>query len=118
MTFRMALVSSAFKPNCGQTTSNIQGIRPALARVAVLYNPEERNKTFEYKEVLELADSMNLTLHAFEANSNRIFKGTNPRDLPIEQPTTFAPLINLKSAKALGRDMPVHLQQIADEVIE
>ena len=49
---------------------------------------------------------------------DKILRGAKPGDIPVQQPTKFDLVVNLTTAKALGLDAPLHIQQLADEVIE
>jgi len=68
--------------------------------------------------LMSYAPDLEETFGRVAALVDRILKGAKPAELPFEQPTHFKLVINLKTAKALGLEVPTTLLATADEVIE
>ena len=82
---------------------------PAIS--VVLFNPKEGG-------LISYGPNNKDIFRRAATHVDRILRGAKPGDLPVEVPTKFDLVINLKTAKALGLDVPLHLQRLADEVIE
>ena len=68
--------------------------------------------------LLSYGNDLNENFRRAAIYADRILKGEKPSELPVQAPIKFELVINLKTAKALDLDVPLHLQQRADEVIE
>jgi putative ABC transport system substrate-binding protein len=89
------LALSARLPTCHQTREMVE------TGALMAYGPSRRD---QFRRAAELVD--------------KILRGANPADIPVEQPTKFDLVINLTTAKALGLNVPPTLLALADEAIE
>jgi putative tryptophan/tyrosine transport system substrate-binding protein len=90
----------------------------ALAQQARLPTVFQRRENVEAGGLLSYGPNLRDAFRQVAGHVDRILKGVRPADIPVEQPTRIELVINLKTAKAIGLEVPWFLQQRADEVIE
>jgi ABC-type uncharacterized transport system substrate-binding protein len=89
-----------------------------LAKTARLPTVFQRRESVEAGGLLSYGPNLSGQFRQVAVYVDRILKGASPAELPVEQPTTFEMVINLKTAKALGLIVPPSVLARADEVIE
>jgi putative tryptophan/tyrosine transport system substrate-binding protein len=119
-----AVTAFAAEPNGGLIVAPhavTLGNRDLIARLAARHRLPIVYSDRYFAESGGLLSFGNNTADLFRRSAtyiDRILKGAKPADLPVQLPTKFELIINLKTAKALGLEVPLWLQQQADEVIE
>jgi putative ABC transport system substrate-binding protein len=89
-----------------------------LALSARLPTAFQRRENVDAGGLLSYGDDINNEFRQAAFYVDRILKGEKPAELPVQQPTKFELVINLKTAKALGLTVPLIMQMTADELIE
>ena len=89
-----------------------------LAQSARLPTAFQRRENVDAGGLLSYGVDLNNEFRQAAFYVNRILKGEKPAELPVQQPTKFELVINLKTAKALGLTVPLIMQMTADDVIE
>jgi putative ABC transport system substrate-binding protein len=102
----------------GGTVFQAREIIPRLALARQLPLCAYSKETFEHGALVSYGPDQIETCHRAAVYVDKILKGMKPSDIPVEQPTKFELLINLKTAKMLSLDVPLYIQQIANEVVE
>ena len=99
-------------------------VEPNRAEVIALAAQRRLPAMYSFRQFPESGGLMSYGVNVNEVHRrsatfvDKILKGAKPADLPVEQPTQFELVINLKTAKALGLTIPPSLLQRADQVIE
>ena len=102
----------------GGTAFQARHINPKLALDRRIPLCAYSRETFEPGALVSYGPDNIESLRRSALYVDKILKGEKPATIPVEQPTKFELLINMKTAKTLGLEVPLHLQQIANEVIE
>ena len=102
----------------GGTAFQARAIIPKLALDRRLPLCAYSRETFEPGALVSYGPSNLEAIYRSAVYVDKILKGAKPSEIPVEQPTQFELLINLKTASALGLNVPLHLQQIANEVVD
>jgi ABC-type uncharacterized transport system substrate-binding protein len=110
--------TQAVTPVQGGLFFQARALIPKLAIARRLPMLAYSRETFEHGALVSYAPDQVEMCRRSAVYVDKILKGAKPGDLPVEQPTKFELLINLRTAKTLGLEVPLHLQQLADEVIE